>query len=541
MLIRFLDKAQREKELTAAFLEQKTKGKEGIITEEDIKKIEPEARKSANSLFMLRTTGAITQLFVNETILKDIDVYDTAGVRVGGEQADVVSPSLMVHSQIQAFKNRWGFERLAASVDIIIFILVLEEQQVDTEFQALFDAAREHGNLQNRLFIFLNKIDKAATQAINNKQYFEKDGEVYPDEDNTWKFWLQLNVMNRIRGLGDDFRNVFICHAPKFKIDEKKAMQFIKNSKQCPVLQRYLYNADKNMDAVLDDNDGGIRFGWLIVEEIMRTKGSQIRYTRLGQQILPYAKDLLAVYGAKRVTDEKPTDKEIDTYLERLLLDLKDLKWRTEEFHLPERFGEVCIQKGFVTSKQVEQALAEQEKIEKETGQRVRLGEIMKNKKFMTLDQVREALQGTGTDTMEWNAYQKATLEHVRTRIMSQIVSFMEDKGRPIIKGNIPVESVIQYLIDPLDILEKELKGLYTDKERKSFQTAVQNVLECQLTALLWNQEKLRKYLWDQKQRITSSFHIRDDISQEEAMVVTECYKKIKDLFDQLPALDNIV
>ena len=63
--------------------------------------------------------------------------------------------------------------------------------------------------------------------------------------------------------------------------------------------------------------------------------------------------------------------------------------------------------------------------------------------------------------------------------------------------------------------------------------------MECQLIAALWNQDRLRKHLWSQKSRITSSFHIRDDISEEEAIKVTECYNKLKKIFDKLPAVEQ--
>lgn len=530
MLINFLDKAEQEPNLYKALRE-----KEKIRDEE-------EAKNLAKLYFNMRTVGGITQLFIDEPILKDIDVYDTAGVRVGGAEADIVKPSLMVHSQIQAFKNRWGFERLVASVDIIVFILVIEEQQVDTEFQALFDECRKYGNLQTRLFIFLNKIDKAADQAIKKNDVIRlPNGEVTPNDESCWKFWVQTNVMDKIRGLGDNFRNVFVTRAGKFKFSVPESPSFIKNSKKSPILQRYLYDANRNMDAILDDSDGGIRFAWQTVERIMKQKGSQIRYQRLGEQIIPLAKDLLGVLGAKRLTDEKPTDKEIDTYLEKLLADLKDLRWRTEEFRMPERFGEICIQKKFATSKQIEEALKFQVDTEKETGRHLRIGQILVDKKHMTLEHVREVMQATEKDHEDWETYQQETFKHVHERVLAQIIAFMEEKGRPIIKGNIPVESVISYLLEPIEILETELTGLYTNKERKTFQEAVQNVMECQLTALLWNQDRLRKHLWAQKGRITSSFHIRDDISEEEARIVTACYNQLREVYDKLPPLESTV
>lgn len=526
MLIKFLDKGEKEKELTLALKEKE-------------KLPEDKAREAAERYFMLRTVGAITELFVQEDILHDIDIYDTAGVRVGGDEADVLKPRQMVHSQMQAFKNRWGFERLVASVDIVIFILVLEEQQVDIEFQSLFDECRKYGNLQNRLFIFLNKIDKAADQAVKKGDIVRQGDEILPDDEKTWKLWVQTNVMDKIRGLGENFHNVFICRAPKFTFAQPESPSLIKNSKQSPTLKRYLFNADRNMDAILDNSDGGIKFGWLTVEKIMRQKGSQIRFNRLGQQILPYAKDVLHVLGAKRITEETPTDKDIDAYMEKLMEDLKHLHWRTEEFRLPERFGEICIYKKLATSRQIEEALADQEKIEKETGRRVRIGQILVDKKYMTLEQVREVLQASETEHEDWDSYQKDTFKHVRERVYTQIVCFMEEKGRPIVKGNIPVEAVIDYLTEPVKILESELKGLYTDKEKKIFQEGVQNVMECQLTAALWNQDRMRKYLWSQKPKITSSFHIRDDISEEEARVVSACYQKLQALYEKLPPLEK--
>jgi len=129
--------------------------------------------------------------------------------------------------------------------------------------------------------------------------------------------------------------------------------------------------------------------------------------------------------------------------------------------------------------------------------------------------------------------------KHVKERVIDQIVSFMEEKNRPIIKGNIPVEAVIEYLLEPIKVLETELRGIYTSKERKAFQEAVQNVMECQLTAALWNQDRLRKHLWEQKSRITSSFHIRDDISEEEAIKVTQSYDQLQSVFDKLPPLEE--
>lgn len=526
MLIHFLNKGEKEPELTK-------------VSKEKLRMDEGDAQKTGTLYYVMRTCGAITEVFVEEDILKDIDIYDTAGVRVGGDEADVLAPRQMVHSQIQAFKNRWGFERLVPSVDIIIFILVIEEQQVDTEFQALFDECRKYGNLQNRLFIFLNKMDKATDQAIKNKGFIEKDGATHPDEDKTWRLWVQTNVMDKIRGLGDNFRNVFLCRAPKFHFAEKESPEFIKNSKDSPSLRKYLYNPDRNLEAILDDEDGGIKYAWLTVERIMRQKGSQIRYQRLGEQIIPFVKDLITVLGAKRVTDETPTDKEIDSYMEKLLKDLKDLRWRNEEFHLPERFGEICVQKKIVTAKQIEEALRFQENTERDTGRRIRIGQILVDKKYMTLEQVREVLQALEMEHEDWDTYQNETFAHVRERVVEQIVTFMEEKGRPIIHGNIPVESVIAYLTEPINILEQELKGLYSDKERKAFQEAVQSVMECQLGAALWNQNRLRKHLWDQKPRITSSFHIRDDISEEEAKVVTKCYDEIHAIYDKLPTLEE--
>ena len=525
MLINFLDKGENEQKLATAIREKQR------MNDEDAKQL-------AKTYYIMRTAGAITEVFVEENILKDIDVYDTAGVRVGGDESDTLQPRQMVHSQIQAFKNRWGFERLVASVDIIIFILVMEEQQVDIEFQELFDAARKHGNLQNRLFIFLNKVDKAADQAIKNNHFRKgpKD-EIIPDEEQSWKMWIQTNVMNKIRGLGDNFRNVFLTRACKFHFTLPESPQFLRNSKQSPTLNRYLYNVEENINATLDDTDGGIKYAWLTVEKIMRQKGSEIRFQRLGEQILPYNKDLLNILSVKRITEERPTEKEIDTYLEKLIEDLKDLRWRNEEFHLPERFGEICIQKKFSTAKQIQEALKIQVDTEKETGRRLRIGQILVDKKYMTLEQVREVLQFAEKDQEDWETYQQETFKHVRERVVSQIVTFMEEKGRPIIKGNIPVESVINYLIEPIVILEQELRGLYNNKERKTFQEAVQSVMECQLTAALWNQDRLRKHLWSQKTRITSSFHIRDDISEEEAIIVTDVYKKLREVYDKLPAL----
>lgn len=527
LLISFLDKGKNANKLA------------DLLKDKERKDMET-AKKEGNLYYMMRTCGAITELFVEEDILKEIDVYDTAGVRVGGDEADTLRPRQMVHSQIQAFKNRWGFERLVASVDIIIFILVLEEQQVDTEFQALFDKCREFGNLQNRLFIFLNKLDKASAQAINKGDiHKDANGQIIPDDDATWKLWIRTNVMDKIRGLGDDFHNVFVCRAPKFKINTNEAKSFIENSKQSPILNRYLFDVKRNLDAALDDTDGGIKFAWQSVEQIMRNQGSQIRYERLGLQILPYAKDILTVLGAKRVTDEQPTDAEINAYLEKLLKDLEDLRWRNEEFHLPERFGEFCVQKKLVTAKQVEEALKIQEDTERDTGRRIRIGQILVDNNYMTLEQVREVLKDAENDMEDWDEYQLETFKHVRERVQEQIIGFMEDKGRPIIKGNIPVEAVINYLTEPIQILEEELKGLYTNKERKAFQDAVQNVMECQLTAALWNQERLRKHLWAQKTKITSSFHIRDDISEEEAKIVTACYDELQAIFEKLPKIEQ--
>jgi hypothetical protein len=215
------------------------------------------------------------------------------------------------------------------------------------------------------------------------------------------------------------------------------------------------------------------------------------------------------------------------------------MHWRTEEFRLPERFGEMCIQKKFATSKQIEDALKQQKEMEQQTGRRVRIGQILVDNKQMTLEQVREVLQMAGVELEDWNTYQKETFRHVRERVMDQIISFMEEKNRPIIQGNIPVEAVIEYLTEPIAVLEEELKGLYTNKERKQFQEGMQNVMECQLTAALWNQDRLRKHLWSKKPNITSSFHIRDDISEDEARVVTACYKKLHDIFSVLPPLEK--
>lgn len=527
LLIHFLDKGNNAGKLADALREK------GLCRDPE------EAKRAGKTYFMMRTAGAITDLFVEEDILKEIDVYDTAGVRVGGFEAEKVTPEERIHSQIQAFKNRWGFERLVASVDIVIFILVIEEQQVDTEFQALFDECRKYGNLKNRLFIFLNKIDKAADQAIkNNNIRKDSSGDVYPDEEGTWKAWIQINVMDKIRGLGEDFHNVFICRAPKFKFLEPLSTPFLHNSKQSPTLNRYLFDVNKNLEAVLSDTDGGVKFAWQTIERIMRTDGAKIRYQRLGQQILPYAKDILGILGAKRVTDERPSDHDIDTYMEKLLVDLKDLRWRNEEFRLPERFGEICIQKKYATSKQIEEALKFQQDTEKETGRHVRIGQILVDKKYMTLENVREVLKAAETEHDNWDKYQEETFKHIRERVIDQIVTFMEDKGRPIIKGNIPVEAVIEYLTEPIKVLEQELKGIYSNKERKPFQEAVQNVMECQLTAALWNQDRLRRHLWSQKGRITSSFHIRDDISEEEAIKVTACYNKLKKISDVLPPVE---
>jgi len=336
LLINFLDKSVNVGKL-AEYIREKER------------RSDAEAKQMGRVYYMMRTIGAITDLFVEEDILKDIDIYDTAGVRVGGFEAEKVSADERMHSQIQAFKNRWGFERLVPSVDIIIFILVLEEQQVDTEFQALFEECRKYGNLQDRLFIFMNKIDKAADQAIKKNDYKEskENGETIaiPDEGATWKLWIQTNVMDKIRGLGDNFHNVFVCRAPKFDFSESLSRSFIENSKTSPTLSKYLFDAKKNLDATLDNNDGGIKFAWRAVERVMRTQGSKIRYTRLGQQILPYSKDLLKVLETKRITDTKPSELEINTYMEKLIEDLKDLRWRNEEFRLPEKFGEFCIQK----------------------------------------------------------------------------------------------------------------------------------------------------------------------------------------------------
>lgn len=528
MLIYFLDKAVGEAKIAEALRNKERKS-------------EAESKSLGKTYFMMRTMGAITDLFVEEDILKDIDIYDTAGVRVGGFEDEKVSAGERMHSQIQAFKNRWGFERLVPSVDVIVFILVLEEQQVDTEFQALFEECRKYGNLQNRLFIFLNKIDKAADQAVKkNDVKIDANGEVIPDEEMTWKLWVEVNVMKKIQGLGENFHNVFICRSPKFKFSEPGSPSFVKNSKFSPTLQRYLFDAKANMDAALDDKDGGVKYAWKCIERVMRTQGNKIRYQRLGEQILPYAKDELGILAAKRITEAKPTEKEIDTYLEKLLEDLKDLRWRNEEFRLPERFGEFCVQKKFTTAKQIEEALATQQQTEQETGRRIRIGQILTEKKYLSVEQTREVLQAMEKEQDEdWEAYQAQTFKHVRERVVEQIVAFMEEKGRPIIKGNIPVESVMEYLTEPIKVLETELKGIYTGKERKSFQEAVQNVMECQLTALLWNQDRLRKYLWEQKVRITSSFHIRDDISQEEAIKVTECYNSLKKVLDKLPPLES--
>jgi hypothetical protein len=528
LLINFLDKGEREQHIAKALIDKR------LCRDE-------EAKEESKTYFMMRTCGAITQLFVDEDILKDIDVYDTAGVRVGGDEADILKPRQMVHSQIQAFKNRWGFERLVASVDIIIFILVLEEQQVDTEFQALFEEARKHGHLQNRLFIFLNKVDKATDQAIKNKQFKQgPNNEIIPDEEQSWKNWVQINVMDKIRGLGETFRNVFLTRATKFDFSQSESRPFLQSSKNSPTLNRYLYDVNANLDACLSNTDGGIKFAWGTVAKVMREQGSEIRYSRLGSQILPFAKDLLTILGVKRITPGRPSDKEIDTYMEKLMEDLKDLRWRNEEFRLPERFGEICIQKKFASSKQIEEALHIQAEGEKETGRRVRIGQILVDKKYMTLEQVREVLQYAERDQEDWDTYQEDTFKQVRERVVAQIVAFMEEKGRPIIKGNIPVEAVIAYLLEPAAVLEQELKGLYTTKERKAFQEAVQSVMECQLAAALWNQDRLRKHLWAQKPRITSSFHIRDDISEEEAIIVTQCYDKMRTVYDKLPPLPSI-
>ncbi len=523
----FLDKGQKAKDL-------------GDILRDKENLARQEAKSLGEKYYLMRTVGAITDLFVEEDILKDIDIYDTAGVRVGGDEADTLKPDQMVHSQIQAYKNRWGFERLIPSVDIIIFILVLEEQQVDTEFQSLFDECRKHGNLQKRLFIFLNKLDKAVAQAINKEDYKKnKKKEYVPDEDKTWKLWVQTNVMDKIRGLGDDFNNVFLCRAPKFKINIEGGESFLDSSTSSPTLNRYLYDAKKNLKACLDDKDGGIKFAWQTVERIMRKQGSQIRYDRIGTQILPLVKNLLMVLSTKKVAEEKPSNKEIDEYLEKLLKDLTDLRWRSEEFRLPERFGEYCVQKGFCTSKEIEDSLLFQEEVNNETGRKVRIGQILVDRKILTLDQVRNVMLDAETEEEDWDVYQKQTFEHVRNRVKQQVVSFMEEKGRPIINGNIPVEEVINYLSEPVAQLENELRGIYNNEERKAFQEAVQNVMECQLLAALWNQDKLKKHLWDQKSKITSSFHIRDDISKEEAIKVTECYDALSAINEKLPAIEE--
>lgn len=528
LLVYFLDKA-----VNALQMAEVIQNKE--------RRSDTESKQMGRMYYVLRTVGAITNLFVGEDILKHLDIYDTAGVRVGGKEDEKVSPDERMHSQIQAYKNRWGFERLIPSVDIVIFILVLEEQQVDTEFQQLFEECRKYGSLDTRLFIFLNKIDKAADQAVSKKDFkVDANGEIIPDEEMTWKLWVEVNVMSKIRGLGEHFHNVFICRAPQFDFARQESRAFVLNSRQSPTLNRYLYDAEGNMNACLDNNDGGIKFAWDRIERVMRNQGAQIRYERLGAQILPYTKDILAVLGAKRVTGERPSEKDIDTYLEKLLEDLKELRWRNEEFRLPERFGEFCIQKKFATAKQIEEALQFQKQSDQETGRHVRLGQILVDKKYMTLEQVREVVQAAEKDQDgDWEAYQTETFRHVRDRVTEQIIAFMEEKHRPIIRGNIPVESVIEYLTSPIKVLETELRNIYTNKERKQFQESVQNVIECQLTALLWNQDRLRKYLWEQKPRITSSFHIRDDISAEEAVKVTECYTKLKNIFDQLPTIEQ--
>ncbi len=527
LLVYFLDKAVNASKMAE------------VIKNRD-KRSEEEAKRLGRTYYMMRTVGAITNLFVEEDILKEIDIYDTAGVRVGGFEAEKVSPEERMHSQIQAFKNRWGFERLLPSVDIVIFILVLAEQQVDTEFQALFDECRKYGSLQQRLFIFLNKIDVAADQAIKNNNYKkDSNGDVIPDDDLSWKLWVEVNVMSKIRGLGDNFHNVFVTRAPKFGFKCPESVPFLENSKYSPTLNRYLHDVKANIEAIKDDSDGGIKYAWTRIEHIMRTQGNTIRYERLGAQILPYCKDILRILGAKRVTGERPSDKEIDTYLEKILEDLKDLKWRNEEFRLPERFGEFCVQKKYATAKQIEEALQFQKQNDQETGRHIRLGQILVDKKYMTLDQVREVLQDAEKEQDDWESYQNQTFKHIRERVVEQIIAFMEEKNRPIIKGNIPVESVIEYLTEPIKVLETELRNIYSSKERKNFQEAVQNVMECQLTAALWNQDRIRKYLWAQKNRITSSFHIRDDISAEEAIKVTECYNQLKVLFDKLPTLEQ--
>lgn len=526
LLISFLDKGKKANHLADVIADKLKMGRS-------------EAKESGKKYYSMRTCGAITDLFVEEDILQDIDIYDTAGVRVGGDEADILKPDQMVHSQIQAYKNRWGFERLIPSVDIIIFILVLEEQQVDTEFQSLFEECRKHGNLKNRLFVFLNKLDKAVVQAVKKDDVQRKGKDVIPEEDKTWKLWVQTNVMDKIRGLGDDFQNVFVCRAPKFKIADKDSQSFLENSNSSPTLNRYLYDAKKNIKAALDDGDGGIKFAWKTVERIMRNQGSKIRFERLGQQILPFAKDLKAALSTKRVDEQKPSNKEIDTYLEKLLRDLEDLRWNNDEFRLPELFGEFCIQKKFCTSKQVKEALEIQEKMSQETGRSVRLGQILVDNKRMTLEQVREVLQASETEEDDWEVYQSSTFKHVKERVCAQISEFMEEKGRPIIHGNIPVEAVIEYLTEPIDALEQELRGLYDNNERKEFQEAVQNVMECQLLAALWNQERLRKHLWAQKSKITSSFDIRDDISKEEAEKVTECYDRLQEILDRIPEIEE--
>lgn len=523
LILSFLDKGEDGKKLSK-------------MLQDKLGRARGDADQEGETYYNMRTAGAITDLFVEEDILKDIDIYDTAGVRVGGDETEAKDPSIKVHSQIQAFKNRWGFERLIPSVDIIIFILVMEEQQVDTEFQELFAECAKHGALDKRLFILMNKLDKAVTQAVNKEDFTKRDGQIIPNEENTWKIWIETNVMDKIGGLGSGFRNVFLCHAPKFKIDGDNEQEFLLNSADSPTLNKYLYDASKNIRAALDDEDGGVRFAWRTVERVMRKEGSEIRFDRLGKHILPYTKDVLNILGAKRVVEAKPTDKEIDEYLEKLLKDLKQLNWRPEEFRLPERFGEFCIMRKLCTSKQVEEALSEQQRLLDDTGRKVKIGQILVDKGYMTLEQVREVVQLSEEEEEDWEVYQKNTFAHIRERVTEQIVSFMEEKNRPIIKGNKPVEAVINYLTEPISALEDELKGIYSNSERKAFQEGVQNVMECQLLASLWNQNRLRKHLWAQKTKITSSFDIRDDISKEEAEAVTKSYDKLNEVFEKLPS-----
>lgn len=524
LILSFLDKGEDGKRLSK-------------MLQDKMKMSRAEADETGNTYYNMRTAGAITDLFVEEDILQDIDIYDTAGVRVGGDQTETKDPSVKVHSQIQAFKNRWGFERLIPSVDIIIFILVMEEQQVDTEFQELFEECAKHGALDKRLFILMNKLDKAVTQAVSKKDYTMADEKLIPNEDNTWKIWLETNVMDKIGGLGDKFRNVFLCHAPKFTIDAKKEKDFLINSIESPTLNKYLYNPEKNIHAALAEDDGGIRFAWNTVEQVMRKEGSEIRFERLGKQILPYVKDVLKILDGKRVAEEKPTDIEIDEYLEKLLKDLTELNWLPEEFRLPERFGEFCVQKKLCSSKQIQEALKSQEQMFNDTGKKIKIGQILVDKNYLSLEQVREVVQASEDEEDDWDVYQKNTFDHVRERVTEQVVNFMEQKARPIIKGNIPVEAVINYLTEPIAALEEELKGIYTNKERKAFQEGIQNVMECQLLASLWNQNRLRKHLWAQKIKITSSFDIRDDISKEEAIAVTKSYEVLDQIFQKLPAV----